>query len=322
MFSSIDQTTLPPCILIIGPTGVGKSDVAERIAQHLPSVIINGDMGQFYTPLTIGTAKPDWKNSSIPQYLFDILDEPIMVTVTQYRQKVISLIQSIALQKRVPIIVGGSSFYIKSLLFPPRAGLPINQQPSISSQEESWQVLNELDPIRAGQIHPHDTYRISRAIALYHELGVLPSTLAPQFSPFGPFILINVVRDRQDLYARINQRVNDMILQGWIGEVRGLMHTHWEPFLYQKKIIGYTEIMGYLSSCQQESTQELEEVIAQRTRAYAKRQICFNRSLVASLQQHCESRNDCCVQELNLTLTDVELYIKQLLKQPIISSFV
>ena len=313
---------LPPCIIIIGPTGVGKSDVAERIAQHIPAAIVNGDMGQWYTPLTIGTAKPDWKNSATPHYLFDILNEPALFTVAQYRQSVLGVVKDLGKQKKIPIIVGGSSFYIKSLLFPPLGGATIVDEESLGCVDDRWQQLQKVDPQRAAQLHPHDIYRITRALALYQQTGVCASTLVPQFSPFSPFILINVIRDRAQLHERINERVKSMLSAGWIDEVNCLLETEWESFLLHKKIIGYPEIIAYLSSTEQEDRHLLEEAIAQKTRAYAKRQMSFNRSLVASLQQFCHDKNVCCVQELNLTLTDVELYIKQLLDHSLISSFV
>src|SRR5579859_8042174 len=106
-------------LVITGPTGVGKTDFALDLAQHIPSEIINADMGQCYKPLTIGTSKPDWKSQATPHHIFDVLDEPAHFSVTDYREKVLDLIHGIWSRNKLPIIVGGSGFYIKSLFFPP-----------------------------------------------------------------------------------------------------------------------------------------------------------------------------------------------------------
>ena len=107
-------------LVISGPTAVGKSNLAERLAAMFPAELIIGDMGQCYTPFTIGTAKPDWRNSPIPHHLFDILDEPRNITVVEYYHKVQQTLTDIWQRNRLPIIVGGSSFYLASLFFPPK----------------------------------------------------------------------------------------------------------------------------------------------------------------------------------------------------------
>ena len=106
-------------IIIYGPTGVGKTECADYIASRLPIEIINCDMGQFYTPLSIGTAKPDWKAASVPHHLFDVIDTPKLFTVLEYRKRVQAIVHTIWKANKIPIIIGGSSFYISSLFFPP-----------------------------------------------------------------------------------------------------------------------------------------------------------------------------------------------------------
>src|SRR5204862_4915580 len=104
-------------VIIYGPTGVGKTDVALTLAHHFPSEIINMDVGQFYVPLSIGTAKPDWKKESTPHHLFDIIDSQSNYTVTEYRNKVQTTIKDIINRGNLPILVGGSGFYLHTLLF-------------------------------------------------------------------------------------------------------------------------------------------------------------------------------------------------------------
>ena len=107
----------PFTLIIYGPTGVGKTDLALDLAQHIPIEIINMDMGQFYTPLSIGTAKPDWKNSPVPHHLFDIINEPRNFTVSEYRILFYKKVGEIIERGNLPVVVGGSGFYLHSLLF-------------------------------------------------------------------------------------------------------------------------------------------------------------------------------------------------------------
>lgn len=106
-------------IIISGPTAAGKSDFALELAEKIPSEIINMDMGQMYAALSIGTAKPDWQSSSIVHHLFDSIDSPRNYTVVEYRKNVLEILEGIWAKKKLPIVVGGSGFYLKSLFFPP-----------------------------------------------------------------------------------------------------------------------------------------------------------------------------------------------------------
>lgn len=307
-------------VIIFGPTGVGKSAAAELLAESVPSEIINMDVGQFYVPLTIGTAKPAWQQSPIPHRLFDIIHEPRSISVAEYRDTVITQLESAWSLKRLPILVGGSGFYLMSLFYPPRAGS--GQEISVTSG--TWQELNELDPERAKKIHPHDTYRINRALAIVKSTGKKSSMYRPIFEPIAPFTLIEFVRERPDLYDRINTRTVSMIEQGWLDEVARLRNTPWEDFLKQKKLIGYDDILHYFEGPQ--TTQErtrLIQVIQQKTRHYAKRQMTFGRMLFSHLaeEQAYISKTESSLHVFNLTLSPVNLYINQLLRNPLISRY-
>ncbi len=116
-------------LIIFGPTGVGKTACADHIAKSQPIEIINMDMGQLYTPLTIGTAKPDWQSSPVTHHMFDIINDPVNFTVAEYRSKVAALVQEIWQRNKLPVLVGGSGFYVRSLLFPPQVPSPQPSQP-------------------------------------------------------------------------------------------------------------------------------------------------------------------------------------------------
>lgn len=267
--------------MIYGPTAVGKSDFGEQLAPLIKGEIINGDLGQCYAPLSIGTAKPDWRHSNIPHHLFDILNEPKNMTVVEYREKAIEAISDIFSRGKIPIIIGGSGFYLKSLFFPP--GSKNSEKEKINIPEnERWQKLFELDPKRAEQIHPHDLYRINRALEIFYQTGKKASEQKPEYKPDFPFIFINISRTRSALYNRINERTAIMLKGGWIDEVKPLMKTEWKNFLLKKKLIGYDDIIQYLDS-DSHDLQALTNIIAQKTRNYAKRQISFGKMLMKEL---------------------------------------
>ena len=108
-------------LIIYGPTGVGKSDLACTIAEKVPAEIVNADMGQLYTPLSIGTAKPNWQQEPSRHHLFDVMNEPRNCTVIEYRQMLKMVLQDIWSRGKLPIVVGGSGFYVQSIFYPPVA---------------------------------------------------------------------------------------------------------------------------------------------------------------------------------------------------------
>jgi tRNA dimethylallyltransferase len=302
-----------PLIIIYGPTGVGKSDFAERLASHMPSEIVNMDVGQFYEPLTIGTAKPAWRESNIPHHLFDIIKEPVHFSVTEYREQLIKTINAIWERDKIPLVVGGSGFYLKTLLFLPQT--PDVERADYPDAESAWHALHMIDPVRAASIHKHDLFRISRALAIWHATGKKPSEYSATFSPLSSnTLLLFLTRDRAQLYDRINQRVALMMQQGWLEEVAALKGTPWEPFLQDKKIIGYNELLAYNDQVNADhDLSKMVALIAQRTRHYAKRQHTFWRMLKRTIDQAQENRDqhvECAV--INLTGLNYDLYIKHL----------
>ena len=316
-------------IIISGATASGKSDLALQIAQELEGEIINADIGSMYQPLTIGTAKPVFDNGyfglmskKIPHHLFDILDQPIHFTVVQFRERVEKLLQEIWARGHVPIIVGGSAFYIKALFY--RQHEIADSSEIIKKLElqiaqgdidsfELWQRLNQIDSIRAGQIHPHDTYRLIRALAIFQTTGKNPSEFGQIFEPLASFYFITCKRERQELYQRIDARVHEMMNQGWMQEVQALQGTEWEKFLISKKLIGYDDLLKYLQQKKQNNLEDVVAIIQQKTRNYAKRQIIFLNKLECDLKIELnKSQIKGFLQDINLTYCDVGLYIKGL----------
>ena len=305
-------------VIVSGATATGKSDFACKLAEELNGEIINADIGSFYTPLTIGTAKPDWRKEKHPHHLFDILDTPENFTVVQFRARVIELLEQIWQRGHVPIIVGGSAFYIKSLFF--KQHDIVGTETWVQQMEEQnisslnlWTQLHEVDPDRAAKIHPQDSYRLIRALAIFKATGQKPSEFEQIFDPIAPFYFITCARDRKELYNKIDGRVQEMLKLGWLQEVERLVGTDWQTFLYKKKLIGYDDLLLHQQYPDRATMGEVVAIISQKTRNYAKRQIIFlnklQRDVVSALQT---THSVGSVEEINLTLCDVGLYIKGL----------
>ncbi len=306
-------------IIITGATATGKSSFAIELAKKISGEIINADIGSFYKPLTIGTAKPDWQSEDIPHHLFDIINKPISYSIAQFRKEVKKVIQDIWQRGNIPIIVGGSAFYIKSFFY---------EQEEIKGAEKFvkelekrscetkylWQELYEIDGNRAKSIGRDDRYRIIRALAIFRATGRKPSEFGQRFMPLSDYQLVICHREREELYTRINHRVYQMIENGWIQEVKQLQKTAWKNFLLKKKIIGYDDLLILLQN--DLSLDEVTPIIQQKTRNYAKRQITFLNKLYKELsEQNLDEDLVGIVDQINLTLCDVGLYIRQLHSQ-------
>jgi len=305
--------------IIFGPTAVGKTETAFNVAEHIPSEIVNMDMGQLYTPLSIGTAKPDWKNEPVPHHMFDLIDTPRNFTVTEYRAKLMQTLDDIWSRNKLPILVGGSGFYLKSIFFPPRINVIKDLvDKHFKDSENLWQELYLIDPDRAAQLDRNDLFRIRRALNIWLNTGKKPSEFAPVFEPPAPFTITCLLRDREDLYKRINDRTRIMLKNGWIDEVRQLQGTVWEQFLQEKNIIGYNDIFTYLKGRQtKDDYKKMVSLIQKQTRHYAKRQITFwrmlKRELINASAHYYPADEKPEIDQVNLTSTNLDLYIEELL---------
>ncbi len=308
-------------IIVSGPTGVGKSDFAEKLAQSvsLKTAIVNIDVGQFYKPLSIGTAKPDLSDAQYGSryYLFDIIDQPKDLTASEFREILLKLLNDLWANNILPIIVGGSSFYVKSIFYPPISILNNSSDGldfSNISTQDLYNRLKEIDEVRAQEIHSNDRYRIERALYLWNTTSIKPSNLKPKFDCPGECLFYYITRDREELYSIINQRTYKMFDLGWLEEVKKL-DNNWKKFLLKKKLIGYPEIIKYLDNnlFDNHDFDNLIQDISQKTRAYAKRQLIFWRSLKPDLALSNVSKDFIKdIKEINLTLLNLDLYINQL----------
>ncbi len=277
-----------PVIVVIGPTAAGKTDFSFSLAEKLSAEIINADVGQFYKPFSVGVAKPDWQNAPVACHLFDIIDDPVTLNVVTFRTLVFKKIDEIIARGNVPMLVGGSHFYVKSLFYPPITNYDNtkSQGKIIDEQESLWNQLNSIDSVRAASLHPNDTYRLERALDLWQTTGQLPSSLEPVFVQEFPVLFVVVDPGRDLLRERIEQRAIQMINQdGWITEVQQLLGTKWEYFMKSKRLIGYDLIVDALLGKQATSYDDLIKLIQYETWDYAKRQQKFIRRFLEHLKK-------------------------------------
>ena len=269
-------------LVICGPTGAGKSEAGLILAERIGGEIISADAFQFYRGLDLGTAKPTvLERKKVPHHLIDCLSPEEKSDAHRYAEKVRLLVPEIIGRKKIPILVGGSGLYLRAVLdgffeVPDQAAvLEARKELFGVGPEEILSRLNRVDPEAAARIHPNDTYRLGRALEVYLATGKPISALRRQNTRFAyPFRLFGVHRKREELYRRINQRVEDIFAAGFPAEVKALRERH-NFALPAFEAIGYRETAAYLSG--EISLPEAKSIIKQKTRNYAKRQLTWFR---------------------------------------------
>lgn len=275
-------------MVIGGPTGTGKSEIASRVARLVQGEIISADSRQFYREITVGTDKaPDWMRKEIPHHLIDFLSLHDTFNIADYSRKALQVVRETLTRGRVPILVGGSGLYLRSLLQgvfqadeTDKSGQPeIRQELERKTTDVLYQELKAVDPEICARIHPHDRRRIRRALEVYYLIGQ-PMSVCQKGKPSGTLSDLGRVsyfiltRPRKALYERIERRVDEMFGQGWIKEV-GQLKPAYEADLREKAPIGYREILDYLDG--RTTLEETRALVKQRTRNLAKRQLTWFR---------------------------------------------
>ncbi|MCM8784862.1 MAG: tRNA (adenosine(37)-N6)-dimethylallyltransferase MiaA [Candidatus Omnitrophica bacterium] len=275
-------------ILIIGgPTASGKTIISFKLAEKIDGEIISCDSRQFYKEINIGTDKPSLSmREKIPHYFIDFLSLKEDFDVYQYSNMVFEKVKEIISKGKIPIIVGGSGFYIRVLingLFNLSPELKIKQKEireklEKETTENLYQRLKEIDPVCAEKIHPNDRYRIKRIIEIYDMTGKNMSywrTQKPEktLKEIGNIMYFILMRDRKEIYQRIEKRIEKMFKNGWIEEVKKLKEESFEKYLNIKAPIGYNEILEFLNN--KFDFEELKKLIIKRTKEYARKQIIW-----------------------------------------------
>jgi tRNA dimethylallyltransferase len=259
-------------IVICGATASGKSSLALKLAQKLNTFIISADSRQIYRDFNIGTAKPTMEEQKlVPHYMIDICHPTETLTVADYQIQVRKIIQE---AKSIPLLVGGTGLYIKSitrgLKIPPVAPVPLlRSQLADYSQPERYSFLQQIDPLSAEKIHPHDEIRTVRALEVYYVTGKTISAQQGENPPNYPILEIGLHCEAEAINRRIQQRTRMMLEAGLVAETTQLMQKYGAdlPLL---NTLGYAEIKQYLQG--KISLNQAEELIVIHTRQFAKRQ--------------------------------------------------
>lgn len=273
-----------PLLVILGPTAVGKTDLSLNIAKKIKGEIISADSMQIYKKMDIGTAKITLEERKIiPHYMLDIIEPSQEYSVADYQKEVDKLIPQIIKKNKMPILVGGTGLYIKAtvkgFLFPEMKS-DLNLREKLEKEAQNYgnnhlhEKLAKIDPKLANKLHPNDLRRIIRGIEVYQQTGkTLTYFKEKQAEKKDRYhnLKIGLIRDRNELYERINQRVDIMIKEGLIDEVKNLLNYNLSATA--KQGLGYKEILAYL-----EENYDLTEAIRllkRNTRHFAKRQITW-----------------------------------------------
>ena len=272
-------------IVITGPTAVGKTAIALELAQKIDGEVVCCDSMQIYRGLDIGTAKPtkDERNT-ILHHCVDIIEPDAEFTVTDYIKYADKAIADIVARKKMPIICGGTGFYIKGLLFE-QSYAGVKGDDELRNQliaefenygaEHLYAKLANLDPETAIKIHQNDTKRVVRALEICILKGAKKSDqIDSGFCKRYDYTLIGVDMERGKLYERINQRVDKMITDGLENEVKSLIQYR---DCQSMQAIGYKQFFDYFDK--KISLEQTISLIKQKTRNYAKRQWTFLRAL-------------------------------------------
>lgn len=273
-------------LFIVGPTASGKSALAVALAKKLKGEVVSADSMLIYQGMDIGTAKPSRKErAGIPHHCVDLIPPTKSFSVFAYRQAALKAIKAIVRRGKLPIIAGGTGFYVRALLGgltpQPGANAALRRQLEREAREKGLPVLYErllqLDPVRAGTIDPHNGRRVIRAleIALILEKKPFPKKGAsPGLETLGYVpLVIGLHRDREALYQKINRRVDGMFRKGLACEVKRLGRKKVSETALQG--VGYKEVLAALKRTDVSGKVALNEArdrIKQTTRHFAKRQ--------------------------------------------------
>jgi tRNA dimethylallyltransferase len=275
----------PKIVIILGPTASGKTELAVRLAERLGGEIVNADSMQVYRGMDIGTAKPSAElRQRIPHHLIDIVDPDVNFSASDFRREAARAIADIHRRGKRAFVVGGTGLYIKALLkglvdSPSGAESIRNELQETARRLGSGELLRrlaEVDPETAGRLHANDQVRIIRALEVYLQTGLPISRYRSEHDFTGDYydyLKIGIAVERGELYRRIEERVERMLAEGFLAEVRGLLERGFTAGLKPFRAIGYKELCAYLAGAY--PLDEAVRLIKRDSRRYAKRQLTW-----------------------------------------------
>lgn len=277
--------TGPPLILIAGPTAVGKTALSLDLAERLRTEIINADSMQVYRYMDIGTAKPSAEERArIRHHLLDVVDPDEHYDAAIFADQARPIIDDLHRQGKIPLVVGGTGLYMKALTRGLCAGPSADPEvrKTLAQELENhglpylYAELLRVDPRGAARIHPNDRQRILRALEVFRTTGVPLSHWQARHG-FQTCVYrtlkIALIRERTDLYARIDRRVLEMMDHGLLDEVQWLLSQGYSCSLKSMQSLGYRHMCLYLSGAV--PLHEAVRLMQRDTRRYAKRQITW-----------------------------------------------
>ncbi|OKP96482.1 tRNA (adenosine(37)-N6)-dimethylallyltransferase MiaA [Paenibacillus sp. P46E] len=275
--------------MLLGPTAVGKTRLSLEMAEAYNAEIISGDSMQVYRGMDIGTAKikPE-EMMGIPHHLIDIHDPQDSYSAAEFQEQGGRLIKEISKKGKLPFIVGGTGLYIESLCYGFRFSEAVADEAFRSEQDAFAEAhgaealharLAAVDPVSAARLHPNDRRRIIRALEIHHQTKVTLSESHADQTKESPYelCLIGLTMDRKVLYKRIEDRIDQMLAEGLVTEVEGLLQRGYSRSLVSMQGLGYKEIAAYLAG--EMTLDEAVTLLKRDTRRFAKRQLSWFRHM-------------------------------------------
>lgn len=274
-----------PLIVIVGPTAVGKTDVSILVARRLDGEIVSADSMQIYKFMNIGTAKPTPEEmKDVKHHMIDIVEPWKEFSVAQFQRQARSCIEGIHSRGKLPIVVGGTGLYINSLTFDldfantvsdPRFRAELQKLARERGKEYLYEWLVRVDPDTAKRLHINDLRRIIRALEVYRCSGKPMSEYNTGMREAVPYnlVIFGLTMPREELYRKIEKRVDRMMDEGLVDEVKGLLARGCTREMVSMQGLGYKEVIGYLEG--EYTLSEAVELLKRNTRRFAKRQFTW-----------------------------------------------
>lgn len=270
----------PPLVAIVGPTAVGKTEISLALARRFDGEIVSADSRLVYRGMDIGTAKPtSEEREEIPHHLIDFLPPAETYSLAAYRHDALEAIDGIHARGKLPFLVGGTGQYVTAVLEgwvpPPRPDDPsLRRRLEEFAEEHGPGALHArllaVDPERAQAIDPRNVRRVVRALEIYETTGIPPSDARVRVPPPYDVLRVGLMRPRDELYARIDERIERMLEAGWIEEVRELREGGVPPESPSLSAIGYRQLVAYLQG--ELAMEEAKAEMSRLSRQFVRRQ--------------------------------------------------
>lgn len=274
-------------LIVCGATATGKTKLAIECAKALNGEIISADSQLVYRNLNVGTAKPSKEEmTQVKHHMIDVIDPTQTFNVGDYVEEALPIINSLLSSSKVPVICGGTGFYINSILYDLSYGNTVanqeirckyNELIRMYGKEYVYNILKDVDIKSAEKLHPNETQRIIRALEIYEITGKRKSEQGDIYKSRFDYLAVSINYPREILYERIDRRVDLMFENGLVDEVKSLLASGIDKNMQCMNAIGYKEVIQCLENGANEST--MRDMIKLNTRHYAKRQITFFKKL-------------------------------------------